>query len=94
MLLAGVIGAVEEIRAENPHRKIDGAALLVGVERVIIGGAIVPLQIVELLPQLVLDDVEVAAVGPVVPEIRHLQPAAAVDVEDRVELERPWRWSR
>lgn len=94
MFLAGVIGVVEEIRAENTHRKMHGAALLVSVECVVIGGAVIPLQIIDLFPQLVLDNVEVAAVGPVVPEVRHLEAAAAVYDQNRVELERPWRRCR
>lgn len=95
MFSAGVIGAVEEIRAENTHRKMHGAALLVSVECVVEGGAVIPLQIIHLFTQLVLDDVEVAALGPVVPKVRHLQEAvAAVYDQNRVKLERPWRRRR
>ncbi|KAL6979986.1 hypothetical protein U1Q18_021637 [Sarracenia purpurea var. burkii] len=44
------------------------------------------------ISQLITNDVEVAAVGPVVPKVEHLEGSAAVHEEKRVELVRPWGW--
>lgn len=61
---------------------MDRFALLVSIKGVVKGGAVIPFQIVRLLSELVLDNVEIAAIRPVVPEVRHLEAAAAVDDED------------
>ena len=64
-----------------------------GVEE---GGAVVPLVVVEGLVggELVVDDVEVAAPRPVVPQVRQRQVAVELHQELRVELGRPWRRRR
>ena len=67
---------------------MENLALLVGgVEGVLEGGAAVPLYVVrDELAELVLDDVEVAAVGPVVPQVYLLEGSAHVHEQHRVEL--------
>lgn len=93
--LTQIISAVEPIRPENANWKMHGVAFSVGVQGVDVRGAIVPFEVVGELPQLALDYVEVAAVGPVVPEIHHLQGSlAVVHEEDRVELVGPRRRCR
>lgn len=92
MLLAEVIGTVEPIGAENADVEVVGLALARVVEGVVEGGAVVPLEVVEEGAELVLDDVEIARVGPVVPQVHDRQLAAVIDVEDGVELERPCGW--
>lgn len=73
---------------------MDNLALWFGAKCVVIGGAIVPFQVVQELSELMLNYVEVTAVRPVVPEVHFLKTGALVDnYEDRVELGRPWRWS-
>lgn len=79
-LLAEVFGAVEPIGAEDSDIELCGAARFGGIERVEEGGAIVPLEIVQNRAELVLYDVEVAAVGPVVPEVDQAERSAVVDV--------------
>lgn len=86
--LPQVVGAVQKVRAQNPHRKMHGGAVLGGV---IIGGAVVPLHIVQDSFQLVMDYVDVAPVGPVVPQLVYLQlPHAVVYHQARMELRWPW----
>lgn len=68
-----------------------GAAAAVAVEGVVEGGAIPPLEVVEEGTKLVLDDIEVAGVGPIIPEVDEGEGAAVVDVEKGVELQRPRR---
>lgn len=87
--LAEVGCALEPVGAENTHREMHNPALLVGIPSVDKGGAIVPLQVENQLPQLVLDYVEVPALGPVVPKVHHLEGAAVVHEDHRVELVRP-----
>lgn len=94
VLLAEIVSAIEPIRAEDADVEVDGAAFAGGVEGVKEGGAIVPLEVVEGEAdggELVLDDVEIAAIGPIVPEIDEGEGAAVVHEKDGVELERPWR---
>lgn len=93
-LPAEVGSAVEPVRAEYPDVEVDGAAAAIAVEGVVEGGAISPLEVVQQLAQLVLDDVEVAGVGPVVPEVDEREGAAIIGVEEGVELRRPWRRGR
>lgn len=78
MALTEIVGAVEPIRAEDTDLQLSGAALAVGVQGVEEGGAVVPLQVVQQLSQLVLNYVEVPTVGPVVPEIDNLEASAVV----------------
>lgn len=59
--------AVEPIGGENSDRKMHDLALFVGIQSVVKGGAVVPLQVVKKLAQLILYYVEVPAVWPVVP---------------------------
>jgi hypothetical protein len=87
--LAEVGCALELVGAENSYREMHNPTLLVGIPSVDEGGAIVPLQVKSQLPQLVLDYVEVAAVGPVVPKVHHLEGAAIVHEHHRVKLVRP-----
>ena len=56
--------------------------LFIRIQSIYVRCAIVPLEIVLELAQLGLDDVEVAAVGPVVPEVHHLEISGAVHEED------------
>lgn len=96
MLLAEIVSAVEPIRAENADVEVDCAAFAGGIESVHEGSAVVPLEVVERGAdgeELVLDDVEIAAIGPIVPEIDEGEGAGVVHEEDGVELERPWRGS-
>lgn len=58
--------AVEPIGGENSHRKMPDLALFVGIKSVVKGGAIVPLQVVKKLTQLLMYYVEGPAVWPVV----------------------------
>lgn len=67
-LLAEVVSAVEPARAENADIEVhDFAGFVEGLERIVKGGSIVPFEVVGENAQLVLNDVEVAAIGPVVP---------------------------
>ena len=77
VLAAEVDGAGgEPVGRQEPHGDTHGAAGP-GVEEV--GGAVGPLNVVERVAgELVPDDVEVAAPGPVVVEVDQLQPAAAL----------------
>ena len=91
VLLAEVGGAGEPIGAQDADVELRGAAGQWRGESVEEGGAVVPLEVVERWAvELVLDDVEVAAVGPVVPEIDHGEGSAVVHEEEGVELEGPW----
>lgn len=76
--LTQIVGTVQPVWAENSHLQLSGTALALGVECVEEGGAIVPLQVVENITQLVLYDVEVAAIGPVVPEVDYLEDSREV----------------
>ena len=98
VLAAEVHGAVgEPVRRQDPHGEPHGAAGP-GVE--VVGGAVGPLDVVgRVAGELVVDEVEVAALGPIVVEVDQLQPAAAlreVGEDHRVELLRPRRrqWGR
>lgn len=71
--LAEVLGAVEPIGAENSDFELRGAARFGGIESVEEGGAVIPLEIVQNRAELVLYNVEVAAVRPVVPEVDQAQ---------------------
>lgn len=78
-LLAKISGTVEPVRAEDADLELIGAAGAGGIEGVKEGGAVVPLEVVEGRPvELVAHDVEVAATGPVVPEVDQRQGAAVV----------------
>lgn len=92
-LLAKVGGVVDEpVRAKDAHIKMEGFAGE-GIEIIVERGTIGPFEVVQHILELVVDDVEVAAVGPIVPEVGRLQMARArVDEEQRMELQRPWRW--
>lgn len=90
MLLTQIVGTIEPVGSENAHLDLGGSTLSVGVESIEEGGAVVPLEVVEEVAELVLDDVEVAAVGPVVPEVDHLEDTAVVHEEHGVELVGPW----
>lgn len=92
--LTQISGTVEPIGPENAHLKMQDPAFPIGVQGVDVGGAIVPFQVVLELPQLVLDDVEVSTIGPVVPQVHHLQGSAIVHEQNRVELVGPCRRSR
>ena len=96
VLAAEVDGAGgEPVGRQEAHGETDGAAGP-GVE--VVGGAVGPLDVVERVAgELVPDEVEVAAPGPVVVEVDQLQPAAAlgeVGEHHRVELLRPRRRHR
>lgn len=98
VLAAEIDGAGgEPVRRQDPHGETHGAAGP-GVEEV--GGAVGPLDVVERVAgELVPDEVEVAAPGPVVVQVGQLQPAAAlgeIGEDHRVELLRPRRrhWGR
>lgn len=93
IFLAKILGAVEPIGAEDADGEMQDSAFLVGVQSVNVRGAIVPFNIIRELAELVLDYVEVAAVGPVVPEVYFLKGSAVVHEQDCVELRRPWSWS-
>jgi len=59
---------VEPVGAENANVEVDDfAGFVEGLERVVKGGSIVPFEVECEYAQLVLDNVEVAAIGPVVP---------------------------
>lgn len=79
---AEVVGAVEPIRSENPNLEKHNFAFTIGVQGVVKGSAVVPFEIVGEFGELVLDDVEVAAIGPVVPEVDYLEGSAAIYEED------------
>lgn len=80
--LAEVNGAVEPIGAENSDAELRGAALFAGIESVREGGAVVPLEIVQKLAELVLYDVEIAAFRPIVPEVNEAEGSAKVYKEN------------
>lgn len=63
-----------------------------GVQGVVKGGAIVPFKVIEEIPKLFLYDVEVPAIGPVIPQIISLEFATGVHEEEGVELVGPWSW--
>lgn len=94
MALTQIVGAVEPIGAEDTHLQLSGSALSVGVQGVEEGGAVVPLQVVKELTQLVLNYVEVSTIGPVVPQVDHLQDSALVHHQYGVELVGPRRRHR
>ena len=93
LFLTQIVGSVEPVRAENSDLKVFGFTLLVGIQCVEEGSAIVPFQVVETLSQLVLYDVKVSTIRPIVPEIDDLVRSIDVHVEKRVELWGPWTWS-
>lgn len=82
-------GSVEPIGSENAHFNVDGFALSGGVQCVDKGGAVVPLEVVGDRSQLVPYDVEVPAVGPVVPEVDQLEGSGVVHHQYGVELVGP-----
>lgn len=100
--LAQVIRAIDKpVRAENPNFKLcDTAGMIMGGGRVAAvgegvdeGGAVVPLEVIDdgvSAPELVANDVEVATVGPVVPEVDHAEGSGVVNPEESVELGGPW----
>lgn len=68
ILLAEVVSALEPVGAENANGEVDDfAGFVEGLERVVKRGSVVPFEVVSEYAQLVLNNVEVAAVGPVVP---------------------------
>jgi len=82
---------LEPIGAENTHFYVQDLARGVGgIERVDEGSAVVPLQVVgHNVVKLILNDVEVATVGPVVPQVQFLERSGSVHEQQRVELVRP-----
>lgn len=71
--LTQILSAIQPIRAQNSNLKLCSSTLFVRIQRVEEGSAVVPFEVVEQLAQLALNDVEVSAVGPVVPEIDHFE---------------------
>lgn len=81
MSLTKVISAMKPVRAENPNielnrstrrriRRRRGGIIGKSVEK---RSAVIPLKVIEeIIIELLLNDVEVTAVGPVVPEINYL----------------------
>lgn len=68
ILLTKVISTVEPVRAENANLEVDDfASLIEWLESVVKRRAVVPFEVIFEDAELVLDDVEVAAIGPVVP---------------------------
>lgn len=90
MAVTQIIGPVEPVGAKNTHLQLRGRASLGGVQSVDKGSPVVPLKVVDNIAELVLDDVEVAAIGPVVPEVDYLEYPAVIHQENGVKLERPW----
>jgi len=90
-LLTQIRCTLEPIGAENTHFYLhDLAGGVGGIKRVEEGGAVVPLEVVGYnVVQLILNDVEVAAVGPVVPQVEFLERSGSVHEHQRVELVRP-----
>lgn len=79
VLLPEVVGTIEPVWPEDAHLKLDSPAPARLIEGVVEGGAVVPLQVVQWsAAELVLNDVEVAAIGPVVPEVNEEEGAAVV----------------
>ena len=92
MLLTQIGCTVEPIGAENAHFHVqDLARGFGGVESVDEGGAVVPFEVVcyEVV-ELILNYVEVATVGPVVPQVQFLKSSALVHEHQRVELMGPF----
>lgn len=87
--LAQVISSIKPIRTENTDIKVQDSAFFVGIQSVDKRSAIVPFKVVKKLTELVLDNVEIAGIRPVVPEINFLESATVVHEENRVELRRP-----
>ena len=77
VLAAEVHGAVNEpVGRQEPHGELHGAA---GSGVQVVGGAVGPLGIIgRVAGELVVDEVEDAALGPVVVEVNQLQPTAAL----------------
>lgn len=74
-LLTEISGVVNEpVRAEDAHIKMDGFACE-GIKIIVERGTIGPFEVVQHILELVVDDVEVAAIGPIVPEVCCLQIA-------------------
>lgn len=65
--VAEVVGSGEPVRREDAYRELQDGAFAVGVQGKDEGGVIVPFDIVQRFPQLVVVDVEVTFVRPVVP---------------------------
>lgn len=86
-LLAEVSGVVHKpVRAEDANIEVEGFAGE-GIEIVVKRGPIGPFEVVQHTLELLVDDVEVAAVRPIVPEVGRLQIACArVDEEKGMEL--------
>lgn len=84
--LAEIVGAVEPVGAENADLELGGGALARGIEGVEEGGAVVPLQVVEDVAQLVPNYVKVASLGPVVPQVYYLVLSVVSHHQNRVEL--------
>lgn len=79
---AEVNGAVEPIGAENSDLQMRRATLAAGIESVEKRCAVVPFEIVKELTQLVLHNVEIAAIGPIVPEVDETERSAVVYEEN------------
>lgn len=71
--LTQILSTIQPIRAQNSNLKLCSSTLFVRIQREEEGSAVVPFEVVEQLAQLALNDVEVSAVGPVVPEIDHFE---------------------
>lgn len=78
MALTKIIGSIEPIGSENTHLELSRRASLGGVQSVEEGSAVVPLEVVEDVAELVLDDVEITTIGPVVPEVDYLKNPAVI----------------
>lgn len=87
-----VNSVLEKIWPGNPNLEVHDGAGCVRAKRVVIRRAVVPLNVVQNLTQLPLEDIDVATLGPVVPEVTELEVRAAqVHVKKRVKLLRPRR---
>lgn len=91
---AQVGGAVEPVGWQQPDRECQHSTRGVPSFRENEGGLVVPLNIVQSIAELRLDEVEIPATWPIVPEIVDLElpSGGEVDVELRVELNWPGGW--
>lgn len=86
MSLTKVIGAIKPVRAENPNVQLStstsrGIRRRGGIfgESVEKRSAVIPLKVIQNIRiKLLLNDVQVTAVGPVVPKIYYLKLAAVI----------------
>ena len=76
--LTQIVSTIQPIRAKNSHFDLNSSTLFVGIQSVKEGGAIVPFEVIEKLTELMLNDVEVATIGPIVPKINLLERSTVV----------------